>query len=268
MKHLFKFFVLAIAVVFYSCSEFEGIWVKSEFPDDKNISLLDMWAHKVPFQVQSNGDWKIETHGDWFYVYPTSGRGNEPLQISVLENDTDERQTGMISIISTTDPSIVQTIEIGQKNIGDYGVTGILDNTTSIKKYAVGYGYNTYSEYASPNSVTKQIVKWDAMDAEGLIQFNAATASFYERTVVGSSLEQLAQNLSESVKFGGKYCGFRGEVKAAFNSSTINNEYNEYAISYVEYKVTDISIVTDIDEVRENWLTDAARRAINGETNT
>lgn len=268
MKQLIKFFVLVLIVVFISCSDNEDIWVIPEFPQNTDVSMLDMWAHEVSFQVQSNGDWEIESQGDWFYLFPTSGSGNATVQICVLENDTKSRQTGRVTLISTTDPSAVQTFEIGQKSVEDYGLTTIDDELPSIKKYAVGYGYNTLSEYASPNSVTKQIVRWYEMKADKLIQFNASSARFYERTVTGSSLENLAENLSEAVSFGGKYCGFKGEVGATFNSGVTNSEFNEYAISYIEYKVTDISIVTDIDDVRENWMTVAAKKAIDGETDT
>ena len=265
MKQLFKFCVLILSVVFVSCSDIEDIWVKPELPQDTDVTLLDMWAHEVSFQVESNGDWSIESQGDWFYLYPTSGSGNATVKICVIENDTEARQTGLVSIISTANPSIVQTFDVGQKCAVDYGVTGILDDLPSIKKYAVGYGYNTLSEYASPNSVTKQIVRWSEMDDEGLIQFNASSARFYERTINGSSLEELAENLSAAVSFKGKYCGFKGEVGATFNSGSAGSEFNEYAISYIEYKVTDISIITDIANIRENWLTEAAKKAINGE---
>lgn len=268
MKRLLKIFALILSVVVVSCSDDEGIWIKPELPLDTDVSLLEMWANQVSFQVQSNGEWKIETEGDWFYVFPASGRGNATVEICVLENDTQERKMGKVTLIPAADPSAVQSFNIGQKTAEDYGLTGILDDQPSIKKYAVGYGYNTLKEYASPNSVTKQIVRWNEMDHVGLIQFNASSARFYERTVVGSSLENLAQNLSEAVNFGGKYCGFKGEVGATFSSGSTSNEFNEYAISYIEYKVTDISIVTDIEEIRENWMTDAAKKAIEGVTET
>lgn len=268
MKRIFNVFALILTVVFISCSDDEGVWIKPELPLDVDVTLLDMWAGEVSFQVQSNGEWTIETLGDWFYVYPASGTGNATVQLCVLENDTPERKTGKVKLVSTTDPSAVQIFEIGQKTAEDYGLTGIIDDQPSIKKYAVGYGYNTLKEYASPNSVTKQIVRWNEMDSENLIQFNASSARFYERTVVGSSLEDLAQNLSAEVNFGGKYCGFKGEVGASFSSGSTSNEFNEYAISYIEYKVTDISIVTDIEDIRENWMTDAAKKAIEGVTET
>jgi hypothetical protein len=44
--------------------------------------------------------------------------------------------------------------------------------------------------------------------------------------------------LSAAVSFKGKYCGFKGEVGATFNSGSTGSEFNEYAISYIEYKVT------------------------------
>jgi hypothetical protein len=61
MKQLFKICVLIICIFFISCSDNEDIWVKSESPQDIDVSLLEMWAHEVSFQVQCNGDWKIET---------------------------------------------------------------------------------------------------------------------------------------------------------------------------------------------------------------
>jgi hypothetical protein len=265
MKQSFKFFVLILSVVFFSCSDIEDYWVKPELPQDTDVTLLDMWAHEVLFEVESNGEWEIQTQGDWFYLFPNSGSGRATVKLCVLENDSDVRQTGKVSIISTDDPSVVQTFDVGQKCAVDYGVSGIFDDTPSIKKYAIGYGYNTLSEYASPNAVTKQIVRWKEMDDNGLIQFNASSARFYERTVSGSSLEELAENLSAAVNFKGNYCGFKAEVGETFSSGSTNSEFNEYAISYIEYKVTDISLITDIADIRENWLTEAARKAINGE---
>lgn len=61
MKQLFKFCVLILSVVFVSCSDIEDIWVKPELPQDTDVTLLDMWAHEVSFQVESNGDWSIES---------------------------------------------------------------------------------------------------------------------------------------------------------------------------------------------------------------
>lgn len=75
----------------------------------------------------------------------------------------------------------------------------------------------------------------------------------------------MAENLSAAVNFKGNYCGFKAEVGETFSSGSTNSEFNEYAISYIEYKVTDISLITDIADIRENWLTEAARKAINGD---
>lgn len=265
MKTFLKITGLIVSILLTSCSDDNEIWIKTELPKDTDISLLDIWSYEVPFQVQSNGDWKIETTGDWFYIFPKSGKGDATVQICVLENETEERQTGTITL-STNNSSVVQTLKIGQKCISDYGLTGMLDNKNTTKKYAVGYGYDTRKEYASPDAVKIQIVRWKEMDTEDLIALNAGSASFYERTVTGSSLEELSQSLSANLKFKAKYCGFRNEVKSTFKGSTTDNEFNEYAISYIEYKVTDIILNTDIANIRKYWLTDAAREAINGES--
>lgn len=267
MKVLFKIASLIVCVLFISCSDNEDMWVKTELPKDTDVSLLEIWSYEVPFQVQSNGDWKIETNGDWFYVFPTSGNGNATVQICVLENNTEERQTGTITL-STTNSSAAQTLKIGQKCESDYALIGVLDGAKSRRKYAVGYGYDTRKDYASLDAVKAQIVRCKEMDDADLIAFNAPSGHFYERTVTGSSLEDLAQNLSGNVKFRGKYCGFKGEVKTTFGGGTTDNGFNEYAISYIEYKVTDIILDTDIEEIKENWLTDAAKKAINGERDT
>lgn len=255
---------LFTGIAFSSCSDNDDFWVESELPQDTDLTMLEVWNYAVPFEVQSNGEWKIETTGDWFYVSPKSGTGNTIVEICVLENDTEDRRRGTIALLSAANSSKMQTFEIGQKSIADYDDNGILDKKPSIKKYAVGFGYNTLGEYASPTSVTNQIVDWYGMDKVDKIQINAPDAEFYERTVTGSSLEDLAQNLSASVSFGGSYCGFKGEIGASFKGGTAKNEYNEYAISYIEYKVTDISIPNDPAEIKKHWLLDAAKRAIDG----
>ncbi|MDD4724763.1 MAG: hypothetical protein PHV89_08290 [Fermentimonas sp.] len=42
MKQLIKFFVLVLIVVFISCSDNEDIWVIPEFPQNTDVSMLDM----------------------------------------------------------------------------------------------------------------------------------------------------------------------------------------------------------------------------------
>jgi len=110
MKQLFKISVLLVSVFLLSCSDNEDFWIKPELPQD--VTMFDMWASEVPLKVQSNGEWKIETMGDWFYVFPTTGSGNATVQICVLENDKNERQKGIINLISTSYPSAKKTIEI------------------------------------------------------------------------------------------------------------------------------------------------------------
>jgi hypothetical protein len=81
MKRIFKVLALILTIVFVSCSDDEGVWIKPELPQDTDVTLLEMWANEVPFQLQSNGEWSIETLGDWFYVYPASGTGNATVQL-------------------------------------------------------------------------------------------------------------------------------------------------------------------------------------------
>ena len=232
MKTFHKIASFIVSIILISCSDNEEMWIKTELPKDTDVSLLDIWSYEVPFEVKSNGEWKIETEGDWFYVFPKSGKGDAIVQICVLENDTEERQAGKITL-STINSSTIQTLKIGQKCVTDYNLTGIEDEKTT-KNYAVGYGYDTRGGYASPNYVKKQIVRWKEMDAEDLIAFNAPVSSFYERTITGSSLEELSQNLSANLKFKGKYCGFKGEIESAFQGGITDNGFNEYAISYID----------------------------------
>jgi hypothetical protein len=65
-----------------------------------------LWASEVSFQVQSNGEWTIETQGDWFYVFPTSAAAIGRA-ICVLEM-THRTPDGKSNLISTTDPSAVK----------------------------------------------------------------------------------------------------------------------------------------------------------------
>lgn len=254
--------VCSVLAILTSCSD-KDTWIQTEMPETVDDNLFDSWCYSVPMNIKSNGSWEVKTEGDWFYVFPTSGNGNGTINICMIENEKEERNHGKILIIPTSEGKI-QEIEISQKCLLDYGDMAVSGNRGSIKRYAVGYGYNTLGEYASPNDVRGQIVRWLEMDTMNLIQLNSPVGSFYERTVTGSSVEDLEQKLNAEVNFKGSYCGFKGEVGASFKGGTTSNEYNEYAISYVEYKVTDISIVTSVADIKENWLTPAAKKAING----
>lgn len=250
-----------IAGIMTSCSDKE-LWIEPEMPQEVEDNLFEAGAYATPMNIKSNDSWEVKTEGDWFYVFPTSGSGDGTINICVLDNETYERRKGIITVVSTSGKES-RSIEISQKSLSDYDDNGIMQNTPSVKKYAVGYGYNILGEYASPDGVTKQIVKWNDMDDKDLFQYNSPSAEFFERTVTGSSLEDLAQNLSASLNFKASYCGFKGEVGASFKGGTTSNEYNEYAISYVEYKVTDIAIVCSDEEIKQ-WLTPGAKAAING----
>lgn len=264
MKFFSAVLSLFICVLLISCSKDDGIWVETNLPDDTDFTLLESWTYEVPFEVKSNGDWEIETTGDWFYVFPKSGKGNKTVKIAVFENEQDERRTGSINIYSTSS-SVVQTIQIGQKGVLDYNLMDGPTGKRSRKDLAIGFGYDTRMSYASSDAVKIQILRTAEMQDTGLFVINSPGGDYIEKTITGSSLKNLAENLSASLQFKWKYCGFKGEVEAGFGKGTTENEFNEYAITYIESQMRDVSVNTDLLDLRKNWLAENAKEAINGE---
>lgn len=246
-----------------SCSDDDGIWSEVKFPDDVNLMELDRWSYEIPFNIESDSEWKIEIDGDICYASPENGTGSCQVKICVIDNISEESRDGEMQIVFPKDRSKNQTIKIHQKGEADYD-----DNAVSLEVgnriYAVGYGYDPLGEYASPKSVKSVLIRYADAAEEEKIVLGPLSVNYNAKTYSGSSVADLRNELNADAKFGGSYMGFKGEIGASFNMKDFSKNSNEYAISYINVSMCQAYIDVSIDEIAREWLTPNAYQAVNG----
>ncbi len=75
-----------------------------EMPEDANLMELEMWSYELPFAITTEGEWIIETTGDFCYATPSQGSGSATVQLAILDNNEDVRQKGELKITFPDSP--------------------------------------------------------------------------------------------------------------------------------------------------------------------
>lgn len=260
MKKLLLMILVMVTIV-TSCQKEDLTWVESSVPEGVDMKMLDMWSYDVPIEVKSNGEWTTEITGDWFYLLPETGSGDATIQICVLDNNTEQRQNGTIKIVTKDGKS--STIEIQQKSAADYDENLSMEGK-GYAKYAVGYGYDALKGISpSPKCLTRQIVQFKELYDNDLVSFNPSISAYKEKTVTGSSFEELSNKLNVSANLDGEYGGFKGEVSASFGMNDYSSGNHEFAMNYIDYEIGVIALEPSVEELKA-YLTQGAKNAING----
>lgn len=278
MKANQKFIHLWISIAFFcasltflaSCSDDvkESIIAEVELPSDTDLKYLEQWSYTIPFEIKSDSEWKIEfafKNGNQIcYAYPNEGKGNATVNICILDNWTDERCEGDMYIQFPKDETKNQTITLRQKcNLdadtnNDSGAVGDI-------RYAVGYGYNILGQYASANSVARnQIIEVALCREDKKIQSSSITAKFNTKVYTGTTIMEWLNELNADAKLNGKYLGFKGEIGATFGTRDYTKSDIEYSSIYSTCVLNEVSLRVNLDEIVGNYITEAARNAING----
>lgn len=236
-------------------------------PEGTNLMKLERYSYELPFEIQSDSEWKIEfdfDEGQICYALPDHGTGSQTVKLCVIDNPGKEKRTGKMYIDFPKDESKNQVIDLQQKGLDD-GMHDAVDLPLGNRTYVVGYGYNTLGDRASMNSVSQTpIIEWAKAYDDSHIVVGPMDASFVAKTYSGSSVSELSNELSADANFSGKYLGFKGEVGASFGTKEFNKQESEYAISYVEADMQSADLEMSITEIINTYMTDAAYNDING----
>lgn len=254
--------MLSFVACFMGCRDDEFL-AKVELPSDVDFAELDCWSYEIPFSISTDKEWEVAVEGALCYVSPIKGKGNAIVKICVIDNESSERRDGTVFIRFPKNNSKDCSIELSQKSKADYG-----DNSAEINKgnriYAVGYGYDTFGEYASLKAVKAPIIRWsDAVD-DGIIALTDADSEFAVKSYTGACITDITNDFCISANLGGSYGEFRGEILASFESKDFSKNNLEYALAYVEVAKSEVYIEGDIDDLRRNYMLPEAYRAING----
>lgn len=269
-KRTLRLMAMAIVMLtFISCKDEDkdGIVAQVVIPAETDLMQLERYSYELPFEIKSDSEWKIEfdfENGEICYALPDHGTGSQTVMLCVIDNPLEKRRGGEMFIDFPKDESKNQVIKLEQKSVSDVG-----ENADELdlgnRVYVVGYGYNTLCERASINSVSMTpIINFAQARLAGRVVVGPMDASFVAKTYSGSSVSELSNELSVDAKFGGKYCGFKGEVGAAFETKDFSKQENEYAISYVEVDMQSVYMEMSTTEIINTYMTDAAYYDING----
>jgi len=236
-------------------------------PEGTNLMQLERYSYELPFEIQSDSEWKIEfdfDEGQICYAMPDHGTGSQTVMLCVIDNPKETRRTGKMYIDFPKDESKSQVIDLQQKGLVN-GMHGAVDLSLGNRVYVVGYGYNVLAERASMNSVSlTPIIEIAKANADSRMAVGPMDASFVAKTYSGSSVSELSNELSADASFSGKYLGFKGEAGASFGMKDFSKQENEYAISYVEADMQSVNMEMSPTEIINTYMTDAAYNDING----
>jgi hypothetical protein len=231
--------------------------------EEGNI-LVEAGAGEFTFDIKTDGQWKVKSHSRFLHVQNTEGTGNATVTVRVENNTCEDRKEGTLAITFPGHEELNKTLIVEQKYLGDYGGNDADIIQTNNKVYAVGYGYDSSGEWASPNSVRAEIFNThELMDIKALA-LNTAQVETSEYTVTGSTISEVSNKLKVKASVEGSYAGFKGEASASFDMETSEKTTYEYASTYFDIQLRRASFSKGLQELKLLYMTDDAYNAING----
>ena len=244
-----------------------GAQALSLLNNSADLQSLDNISYEVPFEVKAKGEWRIdfafEEGGQFCYAYPKQGKGDAKIKICVLDNATDQRRTGEMTITDFGDGAKKTVVKLGQKSRLEGTRAGEL--ITGNRIYGVGYGFNSITNQLAEN----QIVAVGKAIENGKIVTDGVNATYKIRNYSGSCFSQLSNDLKADAKFNGKYFGFKAEAKASFEAKTFQESNHDYVINMVDVTMTKAHMEYDTQKLMDDdVMTDEAYNALNGLSRT
>lgn len=264
IKKLFTGLAVISALSLSSCKDEDSFFAEVEYPNETtdNVLTVDAWASEYPIEINTEGEWRVEKDSRFFRVTPENGTGNTTVTLYVQNNQSEYRKEGTLSIIFPGHEDKNEELTIEQKYSGDYDTATPID--TSNKVYAVGYSYDATGEWASPNSVKKEIFDTDSLIHDGKLVVGPTQASLSEYTITGSSISEMTNSLAVKADVEGGFGKFKAEANASFNMDHAKNTNYEYATTYLNLDVRTASLDIDLMTLSDFYMTDDAWYAING----
>ena len=268
MKKIFYLMAIAIAsVAFTGCSdESENFVAEVTLPANVsgNEMLVEANAHDFTLDIKTEGTWKVESDRRFLRVNPKEGSGNATVTVSVETNQSDDRKVGNLTISFPGHEEQNKVLVVEQKYAGDYSENNADIIESNNKIYAVGFSYDCTGEYASPNSVKKEIFDTKAMIDSSVLAVNAVQASLTYNTITGSSISEMTNQLSVKADVKGGFGKFKAEASASFDMNHARSSNYEYASTYFDLEVRHASLKRSLENLKDNFMTDDAWNDING----
>lgn len=268
MHHLHKNFCGFSALVLstlVACSNFADT-------EDSSVALSSavrndtLWVgiqdSTYDIDISTDGDWKIVNETDFASVSEESGTGSATVKLDVLYNDYDLRRYGRISVQL---PNGEQNIVIAQQGRADLDENDENTVEATNKIFAVGYSYDAIKGgYAENNSIKKEIFDTKKLIESGIIGMGAPHIDYSEKSFTGTTVAEVGYKMAKSMGIEGKQDNFQAEIENSLNLKVSANHTYEFALSYINVGIIDISSDIPFDDLKDNYMIPFVKKDING----
>lgn len=231
MRKVFSFVILAI--IFVSCSDDNIQSSVSELEQDTCVWMPGADVHEVMVLTNTDQSWTVETDEEWLFAIDGCGKGNATIRISVQENQDEDPRTAQVVVRSADNNEIVKIIPVEQKGLSALG-SNVLMTSDLIKNYGVGWGYDSFGEYAEPSYIRGQIIDYQKLLAlENSLLENFCTdepqydLEYSKQTA--HSVEEYTHTTTTTTKTKTKVLFFKKETEKRFTKTTITNVDRSFA---------------------------------------
>jgi len=236
------------------------------------LDLLEQHSYAIPYKVEADGDWKISfsfNEGNQIcYALPDHGHGAQEIKICVLDNWTDERRTGEMTI-TDMDAKKELKVNLAQKCNLDNGLTTRGNGTYVIpdkgnRIYGVGYGYNEFLPTNQAVSISP-IIKLEEARNSGICVMDGVDMMESYMEATGSTFHEMTNDLKTKASASGKGFGFEAEASAAYNRKDFSQNKNEYALCRVDVTKMKVHLTSnDLATIVLDYMCDDAYNSISG----
>ena len=262
---------MAMSMAFVSCNEDDELDVFTEIESEVELAddgtmIVEAYASTYQLEIKSNTDWYLESNDRFYQLSKKEGTGDATVQIFVEKNQGESRKVGKLTIVFPEHEDRNKVIFVEQKWEGDYDDNAI-DTSDNEFRYAIGYGYDVSGKWASPESVIKKQI-FHLRDSMGkgkdIRAFSTENKTSYQILITGSSVSEMTNALAVKASVNGKYGSFKGEAEASFDMNHAKSTNYEYASTYYNLEVSEVSFKKDVVARADSFLTDDAWNDING----
>lgn len=261
---------MVMSMAFVSCNEDDELDVLTEIESEVELAddgtmIVEAYASTYQLEIKSNTDWYLESNDRFYQLSQKEGTGDATVQIFVEKNQGESRKVGKLTIVFPEHEDRNKVIFVEQKWEGDYDDNeDIPDNEF---RYAIGYGYDVSGEWASSKSVIKKQIfylKDNFGTGEDIRAFSGDKITSYQTLITGSSISEMTNALAVKASVNGKYGNFKGEAETSFDMEHAKSTNYEYALTYYNLEVSEVSFKKDVVARADEFLTDDAWNDING----
>ena len=290
-KNLVKSMLMSIVTAgvfsfgFSSCNddinEFDNHGFNAGF-NSFELQNLEQYSYTVPVQIDCEGAWKIDLkfsneNNHFCYALPSEGVGPQTIKLCMLDNWTDERNDGEMTIIDEQNPTNSKSYRLSQKcNLDRRALTRGDDDESSDSDdeervgdiaYAVGYGYNLISEPGVKSVSRCPIIALEKLKEAGNgfgRQLNGVSSSSYSETYAENTIDEIITKMSIESKVSGSKCGFSAEVGGSFTSSQKKSKNHFFVMGTHDISVRNVVLVGPSTAQLKDFMTDNAKADIEG----